>query len=200
MHCQKKTAEAIIESDNDYCLGVKGNQKKLLEEIQIVVAVSKPLDIETTMGHSRNRYEIRSTKVFVPDETIISKWPSVHSLVAVERIRRVTPKGGLKKNHLPICSRETAYFISSLPSDTKARVFHQGIRAHWAIENSLHYVKDVTLQEDASRIRTKQAPENMSVLKDMALNVFRKQGYDNMAQAIRLVCHDIPLLQRMILE
>jgi predicted transposase YbfD/YdcC len=95
-------------------------------------------------------------------------------------------------------TEETAYFISSLPAGTPASVFSQGIRGHWGIENSLHYTKDVTFKEDASKVRTKQAPENISVIRNMAINIFRSAGYTNMAQAIRAVAHDVPKLWEMI--
>lgn len=95
-------------------------------------------------------------------------------------------------------SEETAYFISSLPPKTPASVFGQGIRDHWAIENSLHYVKDVTFKEDASRIRIKNAPQNTSLLKNVVINIFRKNNFTNMAQAIRIVANDIPMLWKLV--
>jgi predicted transposase YbfD/YdcC len=95
-------------------------------------------------------------------------------------------------------TEETAYFISSLPSNTPTEQFASGIRGHWLIENSLHYVKDVTFKEDASKIRTKQAPQNISLIKNMAINLLRGAGYTNMAQAIRLVGHDIGRLWEIV--
>lgn len=95
-------------------------------------------------------------------------------------------------------SEETAYFISSLSPKTPAPVFNEGIRSHWAIENSLHYVKDVTFKEDASKIRTKNAPQNISLLKNIVINIFRKNNYSNMAQAIRLTANDIPKLWKLV--
>ena len=103
--------------------------------------------------------------------------------------------GGRNKGKL---QQETAYFISSLPITTKARLFNQGIRSHWSIENSLHYVKDKTFQEDNSRIRTKAAPENMSLMRNISLNLFRKNNYTNIAQAMRLISNNIPKMYSMI--
>jgi hypothetical protein len=62
----------------------------------------------------------------------------------------------------------------------------------------MHYTKDVTFKEDVSKIKTKQAPENMSIIRNIIMNLFRNAGYTNMAQAIRLVAHDIPLLWEII--
>jgi predicted transposase YbfD/YdcC len=91
-----------------------------------------------------------------------------------------------------------AYFISSLPTTTPAKEFAQGIRGHWHIENSLHYVKDVTMKEDASKTRTQYAPQNNSLIKNIVLNILRQQGYTNIAQAIRLLANDIPKLWKLV--
>lgn len=98
-----------------------------------------------------------------------------------------------KKNS---CSEESFYYISSRSSN--AFYYSEGIRAHWAIENSLHYVKDVSMNEDSSRIRTKNAPINISTIKNIALNILRKNGYNSIPSAIRLIAHNIPLIKQLI--
>ncbi len=92
--------------------------------------------------------------------------------------------------------KETAYHISSLLADAFA--FNKGIRGHWAIENSLHYVKDVTFKEDASKINTKNAPENFSLVRNITINIYRKNGYKGMKQAIRLNSNDINSLAKLL--
>lgn len=94
-------------------------------------------------------------------------------------------------------TEETAYFTSSLPAKTPAAIFAQGIRGHWGTE-AMHYTKDVTFKEDASKTRTKQAPQNISLLKNVVINIFKQAGYQNMAQAVRLVANDIPQLWRLL--
>ena len=96
-------------------------------------------------------------------------------------------------------SREIAYFISSLPPNIKANIFGEGIRSHWSIENSLHYTKDKTFREDASKIKTKNAPQNISIIRNIAINIFRRNKFDNMAQAIRLCSNDIRKLWTYVL-
>lgn len=93
-------------------------------------------------------------------------------------------------------SEEDAFFITSL--DVSAQVLCKGIRNHWAIENGLHWVKDVTFPEDASKIRKSNAPQNISVLRNIAINLFRMNEYDNMAQAQRLVANHIPKLSMLV--
>ena len=97
----------------------------------------------------------------------------------------------------PTVTEEVFYLISSRIGS--ATFYLEGIRLHWAIENSLHYVKDVTLREDASRIRTGSAPQNMSTFKSIALNILRKNGYKNIAAATRRITHDIRTLKNLII-
>jgi predicted transposase YbfD/YdcC len=117
-----------------------------------------------------------------------SGWAGLQCFVQVHRSVR-------QKDRL---TEEMAYFISSLPATTPAAVFGAGIRGHWRIENTLHYVKDVTMKEDASKTRTKNAPQNISLMKNLALNLLRQAGYTNIAQAIRLVANDIPKIWEMV--
>jgi predicted transposase YbfD/YdcC len=93
---------------------------------------------------------------------------------------------------------ETAYFISSLSCKETAKTFHYGIRGHWLIENSLHYVKDVTFNEDGSKTRTGNAPQNISVIRNFGINMLRRSGYNNIKQAIRMVSNDIKAIARLL--
>lgn len=113
-------------------------------------------------------------------------WAGLKQVVKVRR--RIKDKGKLRQ--------EDAFYISSL--DVNAQVFCQGIKDHWSIENNLHWVKDVTFKEDASKIRTANAPQNTSVFRNIAINLFRANDYKNMAQAQRLVANDIIKLIQLI--
>jgi predicted transposase YbfD/YdcC len=124
---------------------------------------------------------------------IDSDWHGLKSIIRVKRTIEYT--GGKRKGKV---YRETAYYISSLPASTKAKIFNRGIRSHWRIENSLHYVKDKTFGEDACRIRTGNAPENMSVIRNIVLNIFRENSFQNIAQAIRLVSNEIRQMYELI--
>mgnify|MGYP003551793225 FL=1 len=121
----------------------------------------------------------------------IKDWESIKSVIKIERI---VNRG---KNKL---SKEISYFISSLSSDNKPSFFSKGIRNHWSIENGLHYVKDVTFREDASKIKTGNAPENMSLFRNISINIFKKQKLNNISQAIRLVSNDINKMWEFIIE
>ena len=120
----------------------------------------------------------------------IKNWESIQSVIKIERI----VNRGKKK-----LTKEISYFISSLSADNSPSFFSEGIRSHWSIENGLHYVKDVTFKEDASKIRTGNSPENMSLFRNIAINIFRKNGFNNMSQAIRLVSNDIYKIWQLII-
>lgn len=183
----KKTTEVIINSGNDYVIGVKMNQKKLHEQIEHITSNNEQISsCYTEMEINRGRTELRRVSVSDCIETISEQWVGLKQLVNVHRI--VKDKGRTRE--------EFAYFISSRQSN--AFFYSQGIRLHWEIENSLHYVKDVTFEEDASKIRTSNAPQNISTIKNIAINILRKNEYENMAQAMRLVSNDICLIKNMI--
>jgi predicted transposase YbfD/YdcC len=87
-------------------------------------------------------------------------------------------------------------YISSLK--TTAQEFARGIRGHWSIENCLHWVKDVVLNEDDSTIRLGNAPANLSVIRAIALNVLRRNGHTSITIAQRFLSHDIDKLLALV--
>jgi predicted transposase YbfD/YdcC len=94
---------------------------------------------------------------------------------------------------------ETSFFASSLDSKTtSAKIFADGIRGHWSIENSLHYIKDVTFDEDKSKIISANLAQSMSIIRNIAINLFRKKKYTNFKQTMRLLSGDIKKLHEMI--
>ncbi len=98
------------------------------------------------------------------------------------------------KKELP--SLDVSYYISSIQGSASS--YNQGIRSHWAIENSLHYVKDVTFNEDASLVRTGNAPTNFSIIRNIAINVLRRMDFISFPQAIRMIGGDIGRLMEAL--
>jgi predicted transposase YbfD/YdcC len=181
----KKTVETIIESGNQYVIGVKKNQKSLykyMEEHAQQRAIGSCSEMELNKG----RFERRVIRVYEIDREMALNWSGAKQFVQVNRT--VKEKGRQ--------SRETAYFISSI--EVSALLYNVGIRSHWGIENCLHWVKDVTLKEDASKIIMGEAPSIISTIRNGALNIFRKNGMHEIAKAIRLVSNDIGKLRTMI--
>ncbi len=121
----------------------------------------------------------RRVSVYDNLEGISVEWVGVKCLIKVERTG--TRLG--KPYH------QVAYYISSL-SATAAEIA-VGIRQHWGIENGLHWVKDVVLQEDNSQIKDGVAAANLSVTRSIAMNILRQNGYGSLTVARRLIGNDL---------
>lgn len=177
----------IIDSRNDYVIGVKKNQPTLYRQIETIFADKiNENSSYTTLEISKGRTELRHIIVSNSVELISKDWKGLQQIIRV--YRKVKEKRKTRE--------EAAYFISS--KNENAFLYEEGIRSHWEIENSLHWVKDVTLKEDASKIKMGNAPQNISTIKNISLNILRTNEYENMAQAMRLVANDIPLIKSMI--
>lgn len=171
MGCQKDIAkEIVITAKADYVLALKGNQGTLHQDVRDYFEGSHApwksaphsLFEETDKGHGR--IEIRRV---VATEDIKwlpqgKEWCGLKSIVMLESTRIVNEKE----------STERRYYISSLPAD--AAQIGGAIRQHWAIENRLHWCLDVTYNDDTSRIRKDHAPQNMTILRRLAVNLLRK--------------------------
>ena len=174
MGCQKDIVKRIIEKKGDYVLCLKGNQESLHEEVKYFFDEAQAAGFED-VDHSyfesvekdHGRIEIRRCWV-VEDDAIgwlekEDQWPGLKSIAAICSERRTAKKTSI----------ETRYFISSLAGQPSKLV--SAAREHWAIENSLHHVLDVTFNEDASRIRKDNAPENLAILRKIVINLIKKQ-------------------------
>jgi len=115
-----------------------------------------------------------------------NEWKGLKVLIKVTREIQ-------KKNHK---TEEIAYYISSIK--LSAKEFNKGIRLHWSIENSLHYVKDVTFKEDELKIHKGNAPEIFSIVRNFSINAFRKLKVTNFQQGIRLFCGEIKQLAKVL--
>lgn len=172
--CQKEITRKIKkEKKADYVLAVKANQPKLLEEItwffqdlDLVVDVREGLAEHThTVDKDHGRLEIRDYYIseeiswFMPE---LSGWEGVKSIGMVISQRIIGEKKSIQKR----------YYLCSTPADSK--VFARAVRSHWGIENSVHWVLDVGFREDESRVRTDASPQNLAILRKIALNLVRR--------------------------
>ncbi len=161
----KKTLNAIITSENDYIIEVKGNQPKLKQQLEINTDSTKPIDINITEEKNRGRIEKREAYLYDNISNINPEWIGINRIVKMIR-------SGTRKNK-PY--RESHLMITSLKINS-ASLLAKAIRAHWSIENSLHYVKDVNMKEDKSGIKGESSSENLSIFKNIAINVYRFNG------------------------
>jgi predicted transposase YbfD/YdcC len=159
----KKTVTTIRASGNHYLIKVKANQARLLAALKVVVGSTSPLDVHEQAERGRGRVAHRSVARYAAAPTLDPLWQIRHVLHVV----RSGWRAGAAYRH-------ESYYISSR-SDTAAG-FAQGIRGHWLIENQLHYVKDVQMQEDRCGIKGRAA-RTLSLLKSLVLSCYRAAGY-----------------------
>lgn len=167
MGCQKTIAGQIVESGGDYVLALKGNQGTLHADVRLFMeglADRRPEGQAVTVEKDHGRIETR--RVWVSEDTAWldqkPDWTGLRTLVMVEAIREIGEK----------TSTERRCYIASVPAD--AEKIGQIVRAHWGIENSLHWVLDMAFNEDQSRVRAGHAAENLAIIRRFALNLLRQ--------------------------
>jgi predicted transposase YbfD/YdcC len=176
LHCQRGHADFLATRGGHYLFTVKGNQPLLRQKLMCLPWAQAPGTRRRGTGHGRT--ESRSIKVIDLDGTDAQAlFPGARRAIKVVRRRRV----GARKP-----SVEIVYAVTSL--DHRAadcRLLADWLQGHWAIENSVHHVRDVTQREDASRIRLGAGPQLMAALRNTATNIARLTGHANIAAAQR---------------
>lgn len=172
IHCQRETAEIIVERGGDYLLALKANRPAMLADVTAYFADPPPgaVAVHETTDADHGRLEVRRHSVShdvgwlfsdrrYPDEPAM---PGLATIAMVET--RVEHDGKTRTGQ--------RYYLSSAKFSPDA--FARAVRAHWAIENGLHWVLDVTFDEDRARNRKDHGPENLAILRKLALNVLRR--------------------------
>jgi predicted transposase YbfD/YdcC len=170
MGCQKNIAAQIKAQEGDYIFGLKGNQGNLCEEVKELFDCTirnkkqKVLDTHTVVEKGHGRIEVRTCRVLTAPEDMLEKekWIGLNTLIEIEAERII-------EDH---SERHKRYYISS-QSNKDASWFNSAIRSHWLIENGLHWVMDVVFKEDDSRIRRGNAPHNIAIIRQAALNMLQ---------------------------
>lgn len=172
---QKEIAEQIIQQGGDYLLTVKENQPHLHEDIQLFFRLAKQNDFakvthtyQRTVNSGHGRVEVRECWAISGEESLAflrghGDWPNLQCIVMITSERRFNEQ----------VERQTQYFITSLKND--ASTILAAKRAHWGIENQLHWVLDVAFREDHSRVRKGNADQNLAVMRHMALNLLKHE-------------------------
>jgi predicted transposase YbfD/YdcC len=171
MGCQRDIARKLRDKKADYVLALKGNQTSLSEDVDLFITEQKAkgfvdttISKDTTIDGDHGRIETRTTTVIHDVEWLRQRhdWPGLKAVVMVESTRETSGK----------LERETRLYITSLV--LLAHLLGPIIRSHWAIENSLHWVMDMVFRDDECRVRTANAPANLTTIKHMASNLLRK--------------------------
>jgi len=172
MGCQKEIARQIVDQGADYVLALKGNQGTIHDDVRLFFEYAQGKQFKdilhgsyevTDGGHGRvevRRYYTVSDIDWLEEK---QKWKNLNLIGMVESERHIGEK----------ITKETRYFISSLPNDTKR--FAEAVRDHWRIENQLHWVLDIAFREDDSRVRDRNAATNLAILRRFALSLCKQE-------------------------
>jgi len=177
---QREIAQAIIDRGGDYLMYAKENQPQLRQDI-VWCFESDPLPGEmrreartVDKGHGRLEERKIVTSSALKDYT---DWPGLEQVMRITRTVTNTKRGET--------STETAYALTSLPPDrARAMQLLRANRGHWTIENGVHWVRDVTLGEDACGVHKGSSPQTFAALRNLVLILLRLNGYTSIAAAI----------------
>jgi predicted transposase YbfD/YdcC len=178
--CQTEIADAIVARGGDYVLALKGNQDGLFREVQELFADAEAEQFKAVLhDHCKHthkdhgRLEIRHCWTIADPDYLtclkrLAEWPNLRTLIKVQCERRTGTETTV----------ETRYFIGSIPNDAKLAV--HAVRAHWQIENQLHWTLDISFREDDCRLRKGNGAENFAVLRHIALNLLQQETSEKM--------------------
>jgi predicted transposase YbfD/YdcC len=177
MGCQRAIAEKIVARQADYLLAVKGNQPTLYQAIQDAFLDCKDQIVHVEQAEQGHGRIVAQRCSVLPATGIVSEsdWPDGKLIARIDSVRQVKGKQS---------SMEQRYYIAS--RDLGPSEVAEAVRSHWGIENRLHWVLDVTMKEDASTVRKDNAPENLSLLKKIVLNLLRMDTTDTVKSSLRL--------------
>jgi predicted transposase YbfD/YdcC len=180
MHAQRDHARFLVEDKHaEFLLFVKQNQPSLFNEI----ACMRPdrfgqAHVETSKGHGRT--ETRTTRV-APTPDGLVEFPHVGAVVRIDREVADAKTGQAR-------SSETAWAVTSAsPEIAGPARLAAAARQHWGIENGLHWVRDATMGEDASKVRAASGPRALATMRNLVISVLRLAGVTNIAQALRSI-------------
>jgi predicted transposase YbfD/YdcC len=171
MGCQREIAQTICEQGGDYLLAVKDNQPTLAHDIAEYFTEAESHQWRDSLQHtehttddiSHGRREIRQCHAcHIPQSWLKHDWHQIKQIVHITRTRTTIATG--------ITTTEQHYAITS-DANADAQKILNASRQHWGIENTNHYVLDVVFNEDHSRIRTHNGPENFATIRRFALNI-----------------------------
>lgn len=187
LHTQTATASFITGHGADFVLTVKKNQPTLHKQIAALPWTQIPVGCTTTeTGHGR-----KITRTVKAVET--PAWISFPGVRQVLQVRRTTTRKAKR-------TVEIAYLIcSKTMCQAQPAVVAGWVQHHWGIENRLHWVRDVTLDEDRCRVRTGHGAEIMATIRNLAISLLRLAGWDSIAAGLRHTSRDVNRAANLLL-
>ena len=185
LYCQQALCQQIRLAQGHYLFVIKANQPELLAEVALLFDQPPPGERFATASScrtQRDRHEVRTLTASTALAEYLAEcgWAGVQQVLRLESC--VAHLAGRRQGQT---TRLVRHFVTSLSPQVPAHQLLRLIREHWHIENRLHYVRDVTLGEDASQVRSGAAPEALAALRNAILGLLRHHGYDNIAAALR---------------
>jgi predicted transposase YbfD/YdcC len=174
MGCQKEIAQRIDQGGGDYVLSLKDNQPKLCAAVRQLFLDGMDSDyrgmehhVHKTTDRGHGRHEERHYHVVAAPKEFLDRHPEWAGLKTLGMVFSERQVGKQEPTF------ETRFFISSLAP--KAKAFAQAVRSHWSIENGQHWVLDVSFREDDSRLRKDHGPENLALLRRLAVSLLKQE-------------------------
>lgn len=184
MHCTpKKTVCEIVSAGNDYCIGLKANQPKLLQQAKQCAQTQTALSDYEFCDRSHGRIVERRVRVFAAPPALSRDWAGLAAFVLVER-------SGIREGKA--FARQAWFILSQIIEAERLAVMIQAHRG--TTENKLHWVKDVVQGEDASLLQAAKPATLMALLRSWAISAFRGAGHALITKAMRRFRHDLPTL------
>lgn len=182
----KKTLDTIVATKNHYVVAIKRNNRKLYSLIESATAkLALCNDYDKTVEKNRGRKETRIVHVFDVTEEIREYLSHIRAVARIRRLREIKGK----------TTEEIVYYVSDVKY--RAKKFNKGIREHWSIENKLHWVKDVGMLEDKSKIHSIKMAPVISILKSLVVEL----AYLNSKSVVnfqRTFAHNIEFMSSLI--
>ena len=177
LYCQRALCRTLVARGGAYFFAVKANQPSLHDDLFWLFAWPVPGGrFAEAVEHRQHGDRIETRRLWVSAALAdYADWPGLRQVCKIER--QVVCRGKT--------SVETAYAVTSLGPEVAPAQLLAIWRGHWAIENRLHYVRDVTFGEDASQVRSGAAPEVLAALRNVVLRLLRQAGHTNIAAALR---------------
>ena len=182
MGCQYAIADLIVKKEGDYIFSLKGNQESLASDVKLYFEDSNLVKPQSHMDYEKahGRIETRQCQVMTDVKWLRDlhpKWKTIKSIIMIRSTREIKGKS----------TTENRYYLSSLALPPERTL--KAIRSHWAIENSLHWVLDMSFNEDYSRIRKDNAPYVVAILRHVALNLLQSAKQERQSiKGLRKMC------------